>query len=203
MKITDNTTTAMTHATKAIGTAFCFFVAAVCIMLSSCTKKMSTTDILVQDSVRHYYPLVQGTDLTLAWRVANVGSTPLVITDIQPSCGCIIEDGEIEKVVAPGKEIQLQFTFRSEKNNGYVKHTVRLYGNMSPQGMATLTFDLNVIAPALGSPDYEELYKNRSLYDEAKPRNIIIADKYRRDYWIKRSDYARGYNNKYWKEHEK
>ena len=49
---------------------------------TSCSKKMPMTTMLVQDSIRHYYPLVQGTDLTLLWRVANAGQTPLVLSDI-------------------------------------------------------------------------------------------------------------------------
>lgn len=175
------------------------FVSATTLLTTSCSKTVKTTQVLVQDSIRHYYPLVQGTDLTLVWRVANTGDRPLVITDIQPSCGCIIEDGEQEKVVAPGKVIPLRFIFRSDKNSGYVRHTIRLFGNMNDVGMSCLTFDLNVVAPALGSPDYEELHKNRSEL-ESYTTTPTISDETKRDYWIDINDYPNGYDNSYWKE---
>lgn len=146
---------------------------------------MEQTTILVEDSIRHYYPLVQGTDLTLIYRLVNTGSTPLVITDIQPSCGCIIENDEQERVVAPGKETMLRFAFSSDKNNGYVHHTIRLFGNIYPQGTATLSFDLNVIQPTLGTPDYEEVYRNREEKDHKQLFEQTMAkERYRRDYWV-------------------
>lgn len=168
--------------------------------ISSCTTSVKPTEILVQDSIRHYYPLVQGTDLTLSWRVANVGDRPLVITDVQPSCGCIVEDEGEERVVAPGKETVLRFTFRSEKNTGYVRHTVRMFGNMGEEGMACMTFDLHVIPPALGSPDYEEVHKNRSAQDDLTTGANVKSDRGKRDYWVNAKEYAKGYNNAHWQE---
>lgn len=172
--------------------------------LGSCRKKIEMTRILVQDSIRHYYPLVQGTDLTMQWRIANIGETPLVLTDIQPSCGCLIKDPEDNNVIPPGKETLLKFTYRSEKNCGYVKHTIRLYGNIVPQGMACLIFDVNVVPPALGSPDYEELHKQREEFDiTTGVKTLVDGDETQRGYWTNDNEYSRGYNKYYWREGRK
>ncbi|MDD4760940.1 MAG: DUF1573 domain-containing protein, partial [Bacteroidaceae bacterium] len=56
----------------------------------SCAKKVGPTTVQVEDSIRHYYPLVLGDNLDVVYKVTNTGFSPLVITDIQPSCGCII-----------------------------------------------------------------------------------------------------------------
>ena len=166
---------------------------------TSCSKKMPMTTMLVQDSIRHYYPLVQGTDLTLLWRVANAGQTPLVLSDIQPSCGCVISDPEDNNVIPPGKDILLKLTFRSEKNTGYVRHTIRLYGNIAPKGMACLIFDLNVVPPALGSPDYEEQHKDRNEYDIITGvKTLVDGEESQRGYWTDEHEYSRGYNRYYW-----
>lgn len=166
---------------------------------SSCSKTLPMTDILVQDSIRHYYPLVQGTDLVLLWRVANVGETPLVITDIQPSCGCIVLDQDENNVIPPGKQRLFKFTFQSEKNTGYVRHTIRLFGNIAPKGMANLVFDLNVVVPALGSPDYEEQHKDRNEFDIAAGiKTLVDGNEAQRGYWTDNNEYSRNYNRYYW-----
>lgn len=166
--------------------------------LTSCKKTVSMTTVAVKDSVRHYYPLVQGTDLTLVYDVTNTGSSPLVITDVQPSCGCIEMEKEEEYVVIPGKAAHLTFVFHSAKNCGYVKHTIRLYGNMKPSGMACLVFDTNVIPPADVTPDYEELYKDqqsRQISEEGTldegstdgggddDQRKMLQDELKRGYW--------------------
>lgn len=165
--------------------------------LTSCKKSVSMTSITVQDSIRHYYPLVQGTDLTMVWHVTNTGNSPLVITDVQPSCGCIELEKEQEYIVIPGKGIHLTFIFHSSKNCGYVKHTIRLFGNIKPSGMASLIFDTNVVPPADFIPDYEQLYKEQqtmemvaegsiSVFDENadKDPKELLQDKLKKGYWV-------------------
>ena len=166
---------------------------------ASCTKKLPMTTIVVQDSIRHYYPLVQGTDLTILWRVANTGQAPLVLTDVQPSCGCVVMDKKDELVIPPGKDVVLRFIYRSEANTGYVRHTIRLFGNIVPKGMASLIFDLNVVVPALGSPDYEEQHKKRNEFDiQTGVKKLVDGDESQRGYWTDESNYSRGYNRYYW-----
>lgn len=184
----------------------CTAIIMLCAMLSlgSCSKKVEMTRIIVEDSIRHYYPLVQGTDLVMQWRIANVGETPLVITDIQPSCGCLIKDSEDNNVIPPGKESLLKFTFHSEKNSGYVKHTIRLFGNIMPEGMACLVFDLHVVPHALSSPDYEELHKKREEFDIVSGvKTLVDGNEAERGYWTNDMDYSRGYNKYYWQEGRK
>ena len=166
---------------------------------TSCTKKLPMTTIAVQDSIRHYYPLAQGTDLTILWRVANTGQTPLVLTDVQPSCGCVVMDMKKDVVIPPGNDILLRFIYRSEANTGYVRHTIRLFGNIVPKGMANLVFDLNVVVPALGSPDYEEQHKKRNEFDiQTGVKKLVDGDESQRGYWTDENDYSRGYNRYYW-----
>ena len=171
---------------------------------TSCSKEVKMTNVIVQDSIRHYYPLVQGTDMELSWRIANVGKDPLVLTDIQPSCGCISEDLDKNNIVLPGEETTLKFHFRTEGNSGYVRHTIRLYGNIFPKGMTCLIFDTNVVAPALGSPDYEERYKSRNERDVAAGiKTLVDGDEAQRGYWTDLNEYSRGYNKYLWKDIKK
>lgn len=129
------------------------------LFFSSCSKKIGPTFVQVTDSIRHYYPLVLGDNLELSYELKNVGATPLVISDMQPSCGCIVEGSTNERLILPQKSLLLHFRFYSGKNIGFVHHTIRLFANVKPGGMIPLVFDVNVVPPSDNTPDYEEVFK--------------------------------------------
>ena len=138
-----------------------FYVLALAIFLlsvSSCRQKVEMTSIQIEDSVRHYYPVAMGQHMQLQYNLMNIGEHPLIITDIQPSCGCIVTTRDT-RVVPPGDWTSLIFSYHSEKNVGYVHHTIRLYGNIAPKGLACCIFDVNVVPSSYHHPDYEELYR--------------------------------------------
>ena len=129
--------------------------------LTGCKKRVQPTSVCVVDSIRHYYPVVAGEKLNLSYIVKNIGDEPFLIDDIQPSCGCINTSVDV-RVIPPQDSIILNFTFDSSKNVGYVRHCIRLYGNVRPRGMATLVFDVNIVPPSSAQPDYEEIYQKET-----------------------------------------
>ena len=141
-----------------------------CTALTGCKKRIGMTTVSVQDSVRHYYPVIAGRELNLVYDVTNTGDQPLIIRDIQPSCGCIITMPE-SHIVMPQKTIRLRLVYQSAKNIGYVQHVIRIHGNIKPHGIAKLVFDVNVVPHADYTRDYEELYK------EAVERNELLNGK--------------------------
>lgn len=136
--------------------------------LSGCQKKIGWTTVRVRDSIRHYYPVIAGQILNISYEIENTGDEPLIIRDIQPSCGCIVPELKTRMVV-PQKKKVLLFKYESAKNIGHVEHVIRIHCNANqPTGIVKLIFDVNVVPPADYTPDYEELYK------EAVERNNII-----------------------------
>jgi hypothetical protein len=91
-------------------------------------------------------------------RLQNKGKVPLVIKDIQPSCGCIILESDHEMVVPPERSMMVTLRYDSRKNVGKVEHSIRFWGNISPSGMAEMRFDVNVVPDASYHHDYEEMY---------------------------------------------
>ena len=128
----------------------------------SCRKKVEPTKVTVEDPDRHYYPLLQGEELVLVYNIKNEGPSPLVIGDIQPSCGCINLD-QTSNIILPDQEGVFRFKYISSKNVGLASHTIRMYGNIAPKGMLELKFDVNVVPHADYTRDYEELYKEYVL----------------------------------------
>lgn len=126
----------------------------------SCKKEIRPTTMTIKDTVRHYYPIKQGQQLDIMFTVSNTGKAPLIITEIQPSCGCIIMDKSSQVIVPEGGSRQFKATYNSIKNVGEVVHRIRLYGNMLPKGRTELKFHVNVVPDADYTRDYEELYQD-------------------------------------------
>ena len=134
-----------------------FFLLAL-LAVMGCTRKVQYTTVEIRDPVRHYYPILQGQELTVLVRLENTGKVPLVIKDIQPSCGCIVLESDHEMVVPPERSMLVTLKYDSRKNVGRAEHSVRFWGNISPSGMAEIRFDVNVVPDASYHHDYEEMF---------------------------------------------
>lgn len=145
------------------------FMICVVALLLACGKQLKPTAVEIIDPIRHYYPILQGEILSLDYEIYNIGTEPLVINDIQTSCGCIVTDKH-RHIVAPGKKVSLTFKYNSAKNIGMVKNTIYLFGNFSTGSMLTLGFDIDVISPSDFIPDYEE------IYFEQRSRSVSIGE---------------------------
>ena len=130
------------------------------LLLSSCRKEVRPTSIEIKDPDRHYYPIKQGQQLDIMFTITNTGNTPLLITDIQPSCGCIIIDKSSHVIIPEHGTKQFRATYNSIKNIGLVTHCIRIYGNILPTGKAEIKFDVNVVPDADYTRDYEELFQD-------------------------------------------
>lgn len=128
-------------------------------LFTSCHKRLGPTTIHVVDSVRHYPPLILGEDLELIYVLRNTGKEVLAITDVQPSCPTIETPKTNITTVPPGEEVVLKFIFHSDKNMGYTQHSIRLFGNIAPKGVAELVFDTHIVRPSVDLSDYEEYYQ--------------------------------------------
>ncbi len=133
-------------------------LALLALSLAACTSRVQFTTVEIKDPIRHYYPILQGQELTVMVRVNNTGKVPLVVKDVQPSCGCIILENDREIVVPPDRSMYVTLKYDSRKNVGKVEHSVRFWGNIAPSGMAEMRFDVNVVPDASYHHDYEELF---------------------------------------------
>lgn len=169
----------------------------ICLSTNMCSKSVRPTEVMVQDSIRHYYPMIQGQELTLKYRVANIGDDPLVITDIQPSCGCISIDGKKNNIILPQKEQTFVFKFASDKFVGEVEHQIYIYGNIANKdSMVVLYFSTNVVPPTTASTDYEENYYEKEKTDNMM-KGFTNGDNTTKGYYINDGDYPDDYEKNY------
>jgi hypothetical protein len=130
------------------------------VVFSSCKRKVEPTTVQVIDPNRHYYPILQGQEMDMKYEIVNVGNNPLFITEIQPSCGCMVVDDDYPITVLPHKNGFIHIKYNSTKNVGLVDHYIRCYGNFAKTGMLELRFDVHVVPDADYTRDYEELYRD-------------------------------------------
>jgi len=128
------------------------------VFFTSCTKILGPTKVEIEDSVRHYLPVVLGDDVRMVWVIKNVGNENLIIKDIQPSNGAIEFKSIESTLIPPGSEEKVYLVFHSSKNVGYAEHKIRIFGNIEPDGVAEMKFDIHIVRPTLDRTDYEEIY---------------------------------------------
>lgn len=152
-------------------------------LISSCQKRVEPTTVEVHDPVRHYFPIMQGQPLELVFPIRNVGANPLVVNEIQTSCGCIIVDRKSRIIVPPEREHFLRLTYNSTKNVGLVEHTVWIYGNIAPAGVLKLRFDINVVPDADYTRDYEQLFQEYSIKN-GLVKKLVDGKESERGYYV-------------------
>ena len=101
---------------------FIWILLALCTLLTGCRQRVEYTTVEIKDPVRHYYPILRGQELLIIAKLTNTGNIPLVIEDVQPSCGCIVTDFKGRTMVPPGKFMFVSIRYDSKKNVGQVDH---------------------------------------------------------------------------------
>lgn len=167
-------------------------------MMASCDKilhkQLEPTVMGIKDSIRHYYPIVLGDELSITCEISNKGDEPLAITDIQPSNFSIEMNSPMPSVIPPHGVGRVNFIFHSEKNVGFAEHKIRFFGNIVPDGVATLIFDTHIVRPTVDKFDYEEVYfdRKRDLLDE-----LVDGELGQKGYWIDGGEEDSSYQRSY------
>ena len=157
---------------------------AACGTLTSCKdKRLKEADVDIIDMHRHYYPVIQGEILPIRYEIDNLGDVPLVVQEIQTSCGCLIPYDDLPIMVLPGKTNTIRLGYNSIKNTGHVQHQIYLYGNFTDSTYRLLTFDTNVVPPADYTRDYEVLYHEQAGRAHMKLEDLVDGNSIEKGYY--------------------
>ena len=105
------------------------------------TARYTTIEWL--DSARDYGKVAEGQKLDVAFRFRNTGTTPLVIGQVRPSCGCTIAE-QPQEPIAPGSEGQIKAVFNSEGRSGINHKTLFVTANTKGKQDFSLQFVVEV-----------------------------------------------------------
>ena len=105
------------------------------------TARYTTIEWL--DSARDFGKIPEGQKLDVAFRFRNTGTTPLVIGQVRPSCGCTIAE-QPQEPVAPGSEGQIKAVFNSDGRSGINHKTLFVTANTKGRQDYSLQFVVEV-----------------------------------------------------------
>jgi hypothetical protein len=86
------------------------------------------TTIQWLDSVKDFGTIPEGQKVDVSFRFRNAGTSPLVITQVRPSCGCTIAD-QPKEPIAPGAEGRISAVFNSQGHPGINHKTLFVTAN--------------------------------------------------------------------------
>jgi hypothetical protein len=86
------------------------------------------TSIQWLDSAKDFGTIAEGQKVDVDFRFRNTGATPLVITQVRPSCGCTIAE-QPQEPIAPGAEGHISATFNSQGHPGVNRKTLFVTAN--------------------------------------------------------------------------
>jgi hypothetical protein len=102
-----------------------------------------TTIQWLDSTHKDFGKIAEGQKLEVAFRFKNTGDKPLVITRVQPSCGCTIAEQPTEPV-APGGEGLIKASFNSEDRTGINHKTLYVFANTKGSSSNELQFVVEV-----------------------------------------------------------
>ncbi|MDP5094004.1 MAG: DUF1573 domain-containing protein [Polaribacter sp.] len=143
-----------------------FLFISLIVILSSCEfrkpsiENVKRTKMEIEDPERHYYPILRGSELNIAYKLYNRGVEPLIIYEVQASCGCIQVDYPSGSIGQDDFGF-ITLDYDSAKNIGYVEFYITIVANTEKDIFTTIKFDLNVVTSPHYTQDYEEIYMER------------------------------------------
>jgi hypothetical protein len=102
-----------------------------------------TTTVQWLDSVQNFGTVTDGEKVMITFHFKNTGTKPLVISNVQASCGCTVPS-KPEEPIAPGAEGKITAEFNSAGRVGKATKNVTVTAN-TKEGMTNLLFEGEVL----------------------------------------------------------
>ena len=102
--------------------------------------------IISFDKMEHEFgKILQGEVVTYSFHFTNTGNAPLLITNVNTSCGCTV--GEFpHDPIKPGEDGFIKATYDSKGHHGFQSRALTVSSNTNPS-TTTLRFKADVMTP--------------------------------------------------------
>ncbi len=84
-----------------------------------------------EEKIHDFGKVIEGEKVSYSFKFKNVGSSPLLISDVNASCGCTATKYP-KTPIEPGKEDIIKVTFDSEKRKGFQNKSITVISNTQP-----------------------------------------------------------------------
>ena len=89
--------------------------------------------------------ITQGDKVEHTFEFTNTGTEPLVITNVEVTCGCTVPKGWTRDPIMPGSKSEIVIAFNSSGKYGRQNKVVTVISNASNADAAQITFSANVL----------------------------------------------------------
>ena len=97
-----------------------------------------------EESTHNFGDIYQGDKVNHTFHFKNVGTTPLIITNVEVTCGCTIPKGWPRNPVLPGDKGELEVLFNSTGKMGKQTKVVTIISNAAT-GNSQITFTATIL----------------------------------------------------------
>lgn len=112
---------------------------------NSFSNPISPEPVIKFDDLNYDFGIVkQGENLEHIYKFTNNGEGALIITSVQPSCGCTGVVMDEKKEFAQGEEGEIKITFNTQGRQGVNTKTVTVNTNDPANPVMTLTFKCEI-----------------------------------------------------------
>jgi hypothetical protein len=109
------------------------------------TAKHAGPVITFEKKTHDFGDIVQGDKVEETFKFANTGTEPLIITNVQVTCGCTTPKGWPRDPIMPGGKGELTVAFNSAGKMGKQNKVVTVVSNAVNADGAQISFTTNVL----------------------------------------------------------
>lgn len=95
-------------------------------------RALPKTTISFKDNMVDFGKITEGDSVSHSYLFTNTGNAPLIIADVQVSCGCTVPSYSKEPV-QPGQQGKIDIVFHSKNKSGIQKKSVSVIANTDPE----------------------------------------------------------------------
>jgi hypothetical protein len=107
--------------------------------------KLNGPVITFEKKVHDFGDISQGDKVEETFRFTNTGNEPLIITNVQVTCGCTVPKGWPRDPIAPGQKGELTIAFNSAGKMGRQNKVVTIVSNAVNTDGSQISFTTNVL----------------------------------------------------------
>jgi hypothetical protein len=101
--------------------------------------------ITFEKKTHEFGDMVQGDKVEETFRFTNTGNEPLIITNVQVTCGCTTPKGWPRDPIAPGGKAEITVGFNSAGKMGRQNKVVTIVSNATNPDGSQISFTANVL----------------------------------------------------------
>ena len=102
--------------------------------------------ITFEKKTHDFGDIVQGDKVEETFKFANTGTEPLIITNVQVTCGCTTPKGWPRDPIMPGGKGELTIAFNSAGKMGKQNKVVTVVSNAANSDGTQISFTTNILA---------------------------------------------------------